>query len=349
MRNSLYHGDCKEILSSLKSNSVNLIYLDPPFFTNREFEICDNNDNHLHFKDLWENDINKYLDFMNDILNQSIRVLKKTGLVFLHCDYHASHYLKIEMDKTFGLKNFRNEIIWKRHNSQNNAKQGSKIFGRTHDTILIYSKTNNYFWNHQFSEYSETYLKKTYNKIDSNTGERYALGDLSGPGGSSKGNPFFEFLGFKKYWRYNEEKMNQLLAKNKIVQTTPHTVPKFKRYLKDMNGVQLNDIWTDIPNDNIEKDLLKNNTKDEINNNNFRKILKNTKINNLRRHILKNFKVDGIDLHLCFDFQRINTIEKSILNQQCTRIGRLDSPYIEKMQQDYGNYSTRLGIPSEKR
>ena len=77
MRNSLYHGDCKEILSSLKSNSVNLIYLDPPFFTNREFEICDNNDNHLHFKDLWENDINKYLDFMNDILNQSIRVLKK--------------------------------------------------------------------------------------------------------------------------------------------------------------------------------------------------------------------------------------------------------------------------------
>ena len=68
-------------------------------------------------------------------------VLKKTGLVFLHCDYHASHYLKIEMDKTFGLKNFRNEIIWKRHNSQNNAKQGSKIFGRTHDTILIYSNT----------------------------------------------------------------------------------------------------------------------------------------------------------------------------------------------------------------
>ena len=248
MRNSLYHGDCKEIFSSLKSNSVNLIYLDPPFFTNREFEICDNGNNHLYFKDLWENDINKYLDFMNDILNQSIRVLKKTGLVFLHCDYHASHYLKIEMDKTFGLKNFRNEIIWKRHNSQNNAKQGSKIFGRTHDTILIYSKTNNYFWNHQFSEYSETYLKKTYNKVDSDTGERYALGDLSGPGGSSKGNPFFEFLGFKKYWRYNEEKMNQLLAKNKIVQTTPNTVPKFKRYLKDMNGVQLNDIWTDIPN-----------------------------------------------------------------------------------------------------
>ena len=106
---------------------------------------------------------------------------------------------------------------------------------------------------------------------------------------------------------------------------------------------------TNHPIHNIEKDLLKNNTKDEINNNNFRKILKNTKINNLRRHILKNFKVDGIDLHLCFDFQRINTIEKSILNQQCTRIGRLDSPYIEKMQQDYGNYSTRLGIPSEKR
>ena len=210
MKNSLYHGDCKEIFSFLKNDSVNLIYLDPPFFTNREFEIHDNNNNRLYFKDSWENNINKYLDFMNDVLNQSMRVLKKTGLIFLHCDYHASHYLKIELDKTFGLKNFRNEIIWKRHNSQNNAKQGSKIFGRMHDTIFVYSKTNNYFWHHQFVEYSETYVKKTYNKFDSNTGERYALGDLSGPGGYSKKNPFFEFLGFKKYWRYNKEKMNQL-------------------------------------------------------------------------------------------------------------------------------------------
>ena len=105
---------------------------------------------------------------------------------------------------------------------------------------------------------------------------------------------------------------------------------------------------TNHPIHNIKKDLLKKITQDEINNNDFHKILKDTKINNPRRHILKDFKVDGIDLHLCFDFQRIRSIEKSTLNQQCIRLGRLDSPYIEKMQQDYGNYSTRLGIPSEK-
>ena len=245
MNNILYSGNCIDILHTLDNNTVDLIYLDPPFFSNRKYEIT-NDQNKIIFDDTWSDGLDSYLDFMNEILNQSHRILKKSGLIFVHSDYHASHYLKIEMDKTFNIKNFRNEIIWKRHNSQNNTKQGAKIFGRIHDTILMYSKSNNYKWNQIYTNYSKKYVEKTYNKIDDETGELYALGDLSGPGGSSKGNPYFEFMGHRKYWRYNKEKMNKLYDDGLIIQTTPKTVPKLKRYLKNMHGVPVNDIWTDL-------------------------------------------------------------------------------------------------------
>ena len=101
---------------------------------------------------------------------------------------------------------------------------------------------------------------------------------------------------------------------------------------------------TNHPIHNIIKNPLKNNINDEY----IHEILKCTKFKNLRRHILTNFGMGKTNLYLCFDFQRINSIKKSTLNQQYTRLNRLDSPYIEKMQQDYGNYSTRLGVPSEK-
>ena len=249
LNNILYEGNSSNILADLEKNSVDLIYLDPPFFTNRKFEILNSKKKKISFSDNWEYDINKYLDFMNGIFNHSFRLLRKTGMLFLHCDYHASHYLKIELDKTFGVRNFRNEIIWKRHNSQNNSKQGSKNFSRIHDTIFVYSKNSDHTWNHLYNDYSKNYIDKTYNRIDEKTGERYALGDLSGPGGSAKGNPYFEFKGFKRYWRYNKEKMNLLFKAGKIIQTNPETVPKIKRYLKNMNGIQMNDIWTDIPNE----------------------------------------------------------------------------------------------------
>ena len=122
MNNILYHGNCINILPTLDNDSVDLIYLDPPFFSNRKYEVI-HDQTKIVFDDTWRGGLNSYLDFMNEILNQSHRILKKSGLIFVHCDYHASHYLKIEMDKTFNIKNFRNEIIWKRHNSQNNTKQ----------------------------------------------------------------------------------------------------------------------------------------------------------------------------------------------------------------------------------
>ena len=243
--NILYQGDCEDILPTLDQNNADLIYLDPPFFSNRKYEVIDKQ-NKIVFDDTWNTDMESYLDFMDSILDKSHKILRESGLIFVHCDYHASHYLKVKMDEIFNVKNFRSEIIWKRHNSQNNVKQGTKMFGKIHDTILMYSKSNNYKWNQIYTKYSKEYIKKTYNKTDDKTGDLYALGDLSGPGGSVKNNPYFEFMGHKKYWRYNKEKMNKLYGEGLIVQTTPEAIPKLKRYLKDMHGVPINDIWTDI-------------------------------------------------------------------------------------------------------
>lgn len=248
--NLLFEGDCLEIMKKLSHNSIDLIYLDPPFFSNRKHEVVSFG-NKLVFNDEWKYDIDNYLDFMVEVLIKCYRLLKDSGLLFLHCDWHAVHYLKIELDKIFGYKNFRNEIIWKRHNSQNNSKQGTKLFGRMHDSILMYSKSQNYKWNQIYHQYSDDYIKKVYNKIDQVTGERYALSDLSGPGGSSKGNPYFEFLGFKRYWRYNKSKMEKCLKEGKIIQTKPNSLPKLKRYLKEMNGIPLSDMWIDVNSDQV--------------------------------------------------------------------------------------------------
>lgn len=252
MKNLLYEDNSIDILKEISKNYVQLIYLDPPFFTNRSHE-SNNTNGRISFDDIWKNGIDDYLRFMRGVLVESLRILDSGGALFLHCDWHAVHYLKVELDKIFGYHNFRNEIIWARHNSQNNSKQGAKIFGRMHDTILFYSKSSDYTWNQPYEEYSETYVKKAYRHIDKDTGERYALGDLSGPGGASKGNPYFEFMGFTRYWRYNKEKMNKLLVEGKIIQTKPGTVPKLKRYFKDMKGVPLSDIWTDIQNEQTKR------------------------------------------------------------------------------------------------
>ncbi len=249
MTNLLYEGNSIHVMKQISENTIDLIYLDPPFFSNRIHESNSNKSNRLTFEDVWNNGIDDYLDFMNEILIQSYKILSRTGSVFLHCDWHAVHYLKVEMDKIFGSKNFRNEIIWKRHNSQNNSKQGAKLFGRIHDSILVYSKTSDYKWNQIYAEYSEDYIKRVYRHKDKKTGERYALGDLTGPGGASKGNPHFEFLGFTRYWRYNKTKMKKLLNEGKIVQPNHISLPKLKRYLKDMGGIPINDIWLDIPSE----------------------------------------------------------------------------------------------------
>jgi DNA modification methylase len=180
---------------------------------------------------------------------QLARVLKKTGSFYYHCDWHASHYVKVMLDGIFTENNFINEIIWKRQSSHNDAKQGSKHLGRVHDSIFLYcGGAEEYKFKHLYQPYDKEYVENAYRFVEKETGRRYRLGDLTAPGGGapSKGNPHYEFLGVTRYWRYSKENMEELYKQGRIVQTKPGTVPSYKRYLDEGKGVPLGSVWDDI-------------------------------------------------------------------------------------------------------
>lgn len=116
-----------------------------------------------------------------------------------------------------------------------------------HDTILYYAKNYGEVekFDQPFSKYSDAYVESKYGKIDS-TGRRYMLDNLTAPGAGTRGHPKYEFLGVTKYWRYNRDKMEMLLAQGRIIQPSPGAVPRYKRYLDEMRGIAIGDCWTDI-------------------------------------------------------------------------------------------------------
>lgn len=246
--NTIYCGDCQDVLPRIPNDSIDLVYADPPFFSNRRFEILwgDGYEKRA-FEDRWKGGIQNYVAWMAPKLRECQRVLKETGSIYLHLDTHASDYMRVEMDKLFGESNFVNEIIWKRQiGSHSDAKQGARRFGSSHDVILLYSKSDDYVWNQLYEPFSEHYVEKFYKFVEPGTGRRYQLGDIGGPGGAAKGNPYYEFLGVKRYWRYSKETMEKLYKEGRIVQAKPGSVPRYKRYLDEMAGNPLQDIWDDV-------------------------------------------------------------------------------------------------------
>jgi DNA modification methylase len=195
---------------------------------------------------LGHSDMMAYLAMMAPRLIELHRVLKATGSIYLHCDPTASHYLKILMDGIFGVANFVNEINWKRSSAHSDAKQGAKHFGRVSDTLLFYSKTPDRTWNPLYVPYDPDYVDRDYRRVDAN-GRRYRIDNIQGPGGAAKGNPKYEFLGVTRFWRYSKERMEELYRQGRIVQTRPGTVPQYKRYLDEMPGVPVQNVWADVP------------------------------------------------------------------------------------------------------
>ncbi len=174
------------------------------------------------------------------------RVLSPQGSIYLHCDDAASHFLKLVMDAVFGQQNFRNEIIWKRTSAHNDARQGREQYGRVHDTLLFYTKGGSWAWHQIYTGYDRTYVEAFYKHVEPGTGRRYRLDNLAGPYGAAKGNPYYEVMGVSRYWRYSQERMQELIGQGRIVQTRPGAVPAYKRYLDEMPGLPLQDAWTDI-------------------------------------------------------------------------------------------------------
>ena len=156
--NSVYEGDNLEILSKFPNESINLIYLDPPFFSNKHYEVIWEDGAEIRaFQDRWQGGIAHYIGWMEPRLRECHRILKKTGSIYLHCDTHANAHLRILMDKIFGENMFLNEVIW--HYGAK-ASQKYPAFQQKHDVIFIYSKSKDFFFNkHEtMQEYSQATL-----------------------------------------------------------------------------------------------------------------------------------------------------------------------------------------------
>ena len=216
---TIWTGDNLEILRGLNSNSVDLIYLDPPFNSNRNYAApVGSAAAGAAFKDTWTlsdldvawmgliadeqpaiykvldtaglshgKPMQSYLCMMAVRLVEMRRVLKDTGSIYLHCDPTASHYLKLLMDAVFGSGMFMNEMTWKRSSAHSDTKQGMRRAGRIRDLLLVYTKTDEYVWNPQYMPYTDDYLETEYRHV-SPDGRRYKETDLTAakPGGDTE-------------------------------------------------------------------------------------------------------------------------------------------------------------------
>ncbi|MHA1794113.1 MAG: site-specific DNA-methyltransferase [Promethearchaeota archaeon] len=264
--NSLYLGDnlllMQYLLEQGLKEKIDLIYIDPPFFTRSDFTIALSNGKRTRsYNDTWQNGLAQYLQYMYPRLKLMHELLKKTGSIYIHLDWHVVHYIKLLMDEIFGYENFKNQIIWKRLTYKQTQVKG---YGVLHDVILYYTKSNEYVWNDVRAKYSPEKLKKYFNWIETPDGKniklsreyfqgqkpipkgrRFALNPLINPN-PNRPNLTYEFLGFKKVWKYTREKMQDYYEKGIVFQPSPGVMPKKKQYLDESRGMKLNDIFLDI-------------------------------------------------------------------------------------------------------
>ncbi len=256
--NKIYWGDNLQVMSCLLKDfrgKINLIYIDPPFDSKADYKKQINlkskqvsNDlnsfEEKQYTDIWTND--EYLQFIYERLIIIRELLTDNGSLYLHCDWHKSHYLRCILDEVFGINNFLNEIIWKRADTvKGNVGQGSKIWAANTDTIFFYKKGEEYTFNAQFSSYTDEYIDNFY-KYSDEDGRKYQLISMTAPGNDTKGNPRYEVMGITRYWRYSQQKMQELIAKGLVVQTKPGNVPRKKLYLDEGQGVPVQSLWNDL-------------------------------------------------------------------------------------------------------
>ncbi len=281
---TIFENDNLQVLRCLDTDTIDLIYLDPPFNSNRTFEAPVSSEAAgTGFKDSWTLDdldnashgelaekqpelyhtisaaefshgkaMKAYLIMMSIRMLEMHRILKPTGTLYLHCDDNASHYLKIVMDSIFGKDNFRNEIIWQRAvTSKGNLKKG---LARDSDVIFRYSKTNTFVWNpkavtipYDMANLDEK-TKKQYAYVEPDTGRLVSYTSLTAQTQDPDSHLTYEIMGVTRTWRWAEARMRKEIKAGRIVQIRPGNVPRYKRYLDEQKGKTLNNIWVDIPN-----------------------------------------------------------------------------------------------------
>jgi site-specific DNA-methyltransferase (adenine-specific) len=285
--NLLYYGDNLDILRRyVKDESVDLIYLDPPFKSNQDYNVLFKERNGKEsaaqiraFEDTWQwdesaalaykeiveaggkvsqvmqafhtylgpNDMLAYLAMMAPRLVELRRVMKSTGGIYLHCDPTAAHYLKMLLDAVFGPACFRNEVVWKRTSAHGNV---GLRYATVQDRLLFYTKGSDWVWNKPLLPYSVEYTDSHYGQVDESTGRRYTTRDLTASMQRASSGQLYEWKGFRppasRCWAYAKAKMEEFEAQGKLVYS-PRGMPRLKLYLDEMHGTPCDDVWTDIP------------------------------------------------------------------------------------------------------
>ncbi|MBL8137117.1 MAG: restriction endonuclease [Acidobacteria bacterium] len=283
--NRLYYGDNLDVLRRhVDDESVDLIYLDPPFNSNANYNVLFAERDGAQaasqikaFEDTWrwdegaarafeevveaggrvsqamqafrtfmgDTDMLAYLAMMAPRLVELRRVLKPTGSLYLHCDPTASHYLKLVLDAVFGPQQFRNEVIWKRTTAHSSAKK----FAPVHDVILYYAHSDKPTWNSPRTGYEDAYLDKYY-KFDDGDGRLYWRADLCAAGvrHGKSGEPWRGIDPGAKgmHWKFGVDTLDKLDAEGRIYWPPKGTMPQYKRYREELMGLAVSDLWDDI-------------------------------------------------------------------------------------------------------
>lgn len=240
----VYCGDCLEQLRKLPVACVDLIYIDPPFNSNRNYEVFWGETKEKRAFEDRHASTQAYIDFMRPRCFELARVLKKTGSFYYHCDWHASHYVKVMLDQIFGEDSFQNEIVWKRTSSHSDAR---RRFGDQTDAIFFYANGADYVFHRQYVEYSDSYIKSHYGNVDPN-GRRFTTRDLRSP--SPRPNLTYDYKGYKPHangWSISQELMEQWDKEGRLYfpQSSEGRI-RVKRYLDEMPGTLVGNVWDDI-------------------------------------------------------------------------------------------------------
>jgi DNA modification methylase len=249
--NRLILGDNLEILKTLDDESVDLIYLDPPFFSNRNYEVIWGDSGEVRsFQDRWSGGIDKYIIWLKERVEQMHRILKPTGSIFLHCDWHADAYIRVDiLDKIFSPNNFRGHIIWKRYAAHS---LGTKSLDMISDSVYLYSKSNTFVFNTQYIKANEKELEDRFPRIEEETGRRFQDVALEQSSNKSSKNEVRIIEGkeitAKMGWRWTQETFDERIKENpRIIYWTNTGRPRYKVYADEYEGIPIGNVWDNIP------------------------------------------------------------------------------------------------------
>jgi DNA modification methylase len=247
--NNLILGDCLEVLKKLDSESVDLIYLDPPFFSNRNYEVIWGDKGEVRsFEDRWSGGVDHYIAWLKERVEQMHRVLKPTGSIFLHCDWHANAYIRVFiLDKIFGEQNFKSDITWKRTTAHNTT---SKKLGVLVDNIFWFSKSDKFtFYSPRAKSHNDSYADKQYKFFDKD-GRKYRLHSIErNPALGIRPNLIYEYKGYtpKFGWMMELVKLEQMDKEEKLYWNSKGT-PQRKIFLDEVEKPVIGNLWDDIFN-----------------------------------------------------------------------------------------------------